>query len=177
MDVIRLHDLQFKPYISAETIQRRIKEMAAQMNEELKHERPVFIGVLNGVFLFAAEIMKELTMECEITFVKLNSYNGTRSGGQVATNIGLNGSITGRNVVILEDIVDTGKTIVELLHQLKEHKPDTIRLATLLFKPDALERDVEINYCGFKVANEFLVGFGLDYDGLGRNLKDIYVKC
>jgi hypoxanthine phosphoribosyltransferase len=177
MDVIRLHDLQFKPYISAETILRRIKEMAAQMNQELKHEQPVFIGVLNGVFMFAAEMMKELTMDCEITFVKLNSYNGTSSSGQVATNIGLNGSIAGRNVVILEDIVDTGKTIVELLQQLKEHKPDTIRLATLLFKPDALEHDVEINYCGFKVPNEFLVGFGLDYDGLGRNLKDIYVKC
>ena len=177
MNTVQLHDLIFKPFISSQTIQHRIKELAEQMNRELKHENPIFIGILNGVFMFAGDLIKELDIPCEITFVKLASYNGTHSDGLVRTDIGLHKEITGRNVIILEDIIDSGKTIVELLHQLKAHKPDTIRIATLLFKPDSLEHDIHIDYIGFKVPDDFLVGYGLDYDGLGRNLKDIHVKC
>ena len=177
MDVIRLHDLQFRTYIPAETIQQRIRELAAAMNRDLKHEKPLFIGILNGVFMFAAELMQELTIESEITFVQLSSYNGTASTGKIKTVIGLSVELKGRNVIILEDIIDSGKTVCEFLEQLKSHQPETIRIATLLFKPDALEYDLEINYLGFKVPNHFLVGFGLDYDGLGRNLRSIYVKC
>lgn len=177
MDVIRLHDLQFRTYIPAEVIRQRIREMAAVMNRDLKHEKPLFIGILNGVFMFAGELMQELTIESEITFVKLSSYNGTSSTGKVKTVIGLNVELKGRNVIILDDIIDTGKTISEFLEQLKSQGADTVRIATLLFKPGALEHDLEINYIGFKVPNEFLVGFGLDYDGLGRNLRSIYVKC
>ncbi|MEO6168433.1 MAG: hypoxanthine phosphoribosyltransferase [Chitinophagales bacterium] len=176
MDVIRLHDLNFLPYIPSETIRQRIKEMAAKLNHDLRHEKPLFIGILNGVFVFAGQLMQELDIDCEITFVKLSSYNGTSSTGEVKKIIGLNTDLKGRNVVILEDIIDTGKTVAEFLQHLKSFHPETVRVATLLFKPDALENDLEINYIGFKVPNEFLVGFGLDYDGLGRNLKDIYVK-
>lgn len=176
MDVIRLHDLNFRTYIPSETIRQRIREMAAKLNHDLKHEKPLFIGILNGVFVFASELMQELTIECEITFVKLSSYNGTSSTGEVKKIIGLNNDLRGRNVVILEDIIDTGNTVKEFLQHLKTLHPESIRVATLLFKPDALENDLEINYIGFKVPNEFLVGFGLDYDGFGRNLRDIYVR-
>lgn len=176
MDVIRLHDLNFRTYIPSETIRQRIREMAAKLNHDLKHEKPLFIGILNGVFVFASELMQELTIECEITFVKLSSYNGTSSTGAVKKIIGLNNDLRGRNVVIIEDIIDTGNTVKEFLQHLKTLHPESIRVATLLFKPDALENDLEINYIGFKVPNEFLVGFGLDYDGLGRNLRDIYVR-
>ena len=177
MDVIRLHDLQFRTYIPASAIRQRIREMAAAMNHDLRHEKPLFIGILNGVFMFAGELMQELTIESEITFVRLSSYNGTASTGKIKTVIGLNAELKGRNVIVLEDIIDSGKTVSQFLEQLKSHEPETIRIATLLFKPDALEYDIEINYIGFKVPNEFLVGFGLDYDGLGRNLRSIYVKC
>lgn len=177
MNPVRLHDLQFKPFIPSQTIQARIKELAGQMNDELQYDNPLFIGILNGVFMFAGDLIKELKIDCEITFVKLASYNGTNSTGKVRTDIGLTKVITGRNVVILEDIIDTGKTIIELLQQLKDHKPETVRIATLLFKPDSLEHDIDIDYVGFRVPNDFLVGYGLDYEGLGRNLTDIYVKC
>lgn len=176
MDVVRLHDLKFRTYISAETIRKRVQEMGVAMNHDLRQERPLFIGILNGVFMFAGELMQQLDIECEITFVKLSSYEGTTSSGEVKTLIGLNTELKGRNVVVLEDIVDTGKTVSEFLKYLATLQPESVRVAALLFKPDALESDMDIDYIGFKVPNEFLVGFGLDYDGLGRNLKDIYVK-
>lgn len=176
MDVVRLHDLNFRTYIPSETIRQRISEMAAAMNYDLRHEKPLFIGILNGVFMFAGELMQQLNIECEITFVKLSSYEGTSSSGKVKTLIGLNADLKSRNVVIIEDIVDTGKTVREFLKYIHTLQPESVRIAALLFKPDALESDMEIDYIGFKVPNEFLVGFGLDYDGLGRNLKDIYVR-
>ncbi|MBX7109366.1 MAG: hypoxanthine phosphoribosyltransferase [Chitinophagales bacterium] len=176
MDVVRLHDLKFRTYIAAETIRKRVSELGAEMNHDLRHEKPLFIGILNGVFMFAGELIQQLQIECEITFVKLASYQGTSSSGEVKTLIGLNTGVKGRNVVVLEDIVDTGRTVSEFLKYLHTLEPESVRVAALLFKPDALESDMEIDYIGFKVPNEFLVGFGLDYDGLGRNLKDIYVK-
>jgi hypoxanthine phosphoribosyltransferase len=177
MDKIRLHDMQFRPYIPAEVIQQRIREIAAEINHDLKYDRPLFIGILNGVFMFAGELMKELTIECEITFVKLSSYAGTLSTGTITEIIGLNVDVKGRNIVVLDDIIDTGKTLNEFLLELSRRHPESIRVAALLFKPECLEYDIEINYLGFKVPNDFLVGFGLDYDELGRNLKDIHVKC
>ena len=138
--------------------------MADAINNDLKHENPLFIGVLNGVFMFAGELMQYVNIPCEITFVKLSSYNGTASSGIVKTSIGLQADVRGRNIVILEDIIDTGKTVTAFVKQLQEHHPESIRIATLLFKPDAMENDLEINYLRFKVADQFLVGFGLDYD-------------
>lgn len=176
MDRIRLHDLTFRTFIPFEKIRQRVSEMADVINNDLKHENPLFIGVLNGVFMFAGELMQYVNIPCEITFVKLSSYNGTASSGIVKTSIGLQADVRGRNIVILEDIIDTGKTVTAFVKQLQEHHPESIRVATLLFKPDALEHDLEINYLGFRVPDQFLVGFGLDYDGLGRNLKDIYVR-
>ncbi len=176
MDVIRLHDLQFKPLVPAELIEQRIKEMAAQMNRELKHERPLFIAILNGAFMFAAELMKHLNIECEITFVKFSSYNGTSSTGKIKTDLALTEEVNGRNVVLLEDVVDSGSTISHLLHQFQNYYPETISIATLLLKPAAWDNDFEIKYIGFKVPDEFLVGFGLDYDGLGRNLPGVFIR-
>ena len=176
MDTIQLHDLKFRTFITSDAIRQRIREMAAKMQQDLKHENPLFIGILNGVFMFAGELMQELSIKCEITFVKLSSYNGTSSSGHVQTVIGLQTDVKGRNVVILEDIIDTGKTVAAFVKQLNEQHPESIRVATLLFKPDALEHDLDITYIGFKVPDQFLVGFGLDYDGLGRNLRDIYVR-
>jgi hypoxanthine phosphoribosyltransferase len=177
MEIVRLHDLHFTPFLSAESIAQRVKELAAQLSRELEHEQPLFIGILNGVFVFASDLLKQMHIDCEITFVKLSSYDGTTSSGKVRTSIGLNDEITGRNVIVLEDIIDTGKTVSQFTQELKKLNPESIRVVTLLFKPDALEYDLEIDYIGFKVPNKFLVGYGLDYDGLGRNLKDIYVKC
>jgi len=176
MDVVRVNDLDFRPFISHVMIQQRITEMADQLNRDLVNEEPLFIGILNGSFMFASDLMKEVHIKSEITFVKLASYEGTQSTGDVKTRIGLDKSVKGRTVVIVEDIIDSGKTMFEMLEMLKEEKPDHIKIVTLLLKPDALQYDLEIDYIGFKVPNDFLVGYGLDYDGLGRNLRDIYVK-
>lgn len=176
MDVVRVNDLDFRPFISDQDIQNRIKQIAAQINHDLKNESPLFLGILNGSFMFAADLMKEVHIKSEITFVKLASYNGLQSSGDVKTRIGLEKSVKGRTVVIVEDIIDSGKTMQEMLEVLKKEEPDRIIIATLLLKPDALQYHIDVDYVGFKVPNDFLVGYGLDYDGLGRNLKDIYVK-
>jgi hypoxanthine phosphoribosyltransferase len=176
MDVVRVNDLDFRPFISDQDIQNRIKQIAAQINHDLKNESPLFLGILNGSFMFAADLMKEVSIKSEITFVKLASYNGLQSTGDVKTRIGLEKSVKGRTVVIVEDIIDSGKTMQEMLEVLKKEEPERIIIATLLLKPDALQYQIEVDYVGFKVPNDFLVGYGLDYDGLGRNLKDIYVK-
>jgi hypoxanthine phosphoribosyltransferase len=176
MDVLRVNDLDFRQFLSDQDIQNRIKQIAAQINQDLKNESPLFLGILNGSFMFAADLMKEVSIKSEITFVKLSSYSGLQSTGDVRTRIGLETPVKGRVVVIVEDIIDTGKTVFELLEILKKEKPERIIIATLLLKPDALQYDLDIDYIGFKVPNNFLVGYGLDYDGLGRNLRDIYMK-
>ncbi len=134
----------------------------------------MFIAILNGSFMFASDLFKELTMEAEICFIKLASYKGTRSSGHVITSIGLDESLKDRHVVILEDIVDTGKTLSEFLPQLADQQPASLKIAALLHKPDALVHPLTIDYLGFEVPNKFLLGYGLDFDGLGRNLKEIY---
>lgn len=174
MGTVKIHDKEFKVSISAEAIQNRISVLGKQLSEDMNGKRPLFVAVLNGAFLFAADLLKHVTCECEITFVRVSSYSGTQSTGQVRNLIGLNEKIEGRTVVIIEDIVDTGDTAMYLINELKKEQPSDIRFASLLLKPKALKHDIHVDYIGFEVPNDFLVGFGLDYDGLGRNLNDIY---
>jgi len=174
MSSIQVHDKTFVPYISAETIQHKIKELAARISVDYAGKKPLFISILNGSFIFSADLFKQLTIDAEICFIKLASYKGTRSTGHVITSIGLDTDITGRHVVILEDIIDTGKTLHNFLPQLYNQQPASIRIAVLLHKPEATEFEVPIDYLCFSIPNKFVVGYGLDYDGLGRNIGEIY---
>ena len=172
--VIEVLGKKFQPYIKAVDIHAQIGKLAAQINEDYKGKRPLFIAILNGSFMFAADLFKELTIDAEICFIKLASYKGTKSTGNVITSIGLDEPLKGRHVVIVEDIVDTGKTLHEFLPQLLNQQPASLKIAALLHKPTALVYPLTIDYLGFSVPNKFLLGYGLDYDGLGRNLKEIY---
>lgn len=174
MSVIQLHDKKFTPYLTAEQIDVEIQRIAAEINQTHQGQRPLFIAILNGSFMFASDLFKSLTIETEICFIKLASYKGTKSTGQVITSIGLDVSLKDRHVIVVEDIVDTGKTLSEFLPQLENQSPASLKIATLLYKPDALKHPLQLDYVGFSVPNKFLLGFGLDYDGLGRNLKQIY---
>ncbi|PWV47518.1 hypoxanthine phosphoribosyltransferase [Chitinophaga sp. S165] len=177
MSVIQVHDKKFEPYISADKIQQRIQELATSISNDLKGEKPLFIAILNGSFMFAADVFKYLTIEAEISFIKLASYKGMKSTGNVVQAIGLDEDLYGRTVVILEDIVDTGKTLSQFLPQLEHQQPKKLMIASLLTKPEALQHPIKIDYLGFSVPNKFLLGYGLDYDGLGRNLPEIYKLC
>ncbi len=174
MDKVKIHDKEFRISISAEKIQSRIAELGKQVSAEMKGSKPLFVAVLNGAFLFAADLLKNVSCECEITFVRVSSYAGTQSTGQVRNLIGLNENIEGRTIIIIEDIVDTGDTAIYLLKELQKQHPQEIKIASLLLKPKALKHELKVDYIGFEVPNDFLVGYGLDYDGLGRNLNDIY---
>ena len=175
MKSIKIHDHNFKIKIPAAEIQKAIITIAAKINTDYVSRRPLFIAVLNGSFMFASDLMKKISLECEITFVKVASYEGTSSTGEIKPLIGINEDIKGRSVIIVEDIVDTGNTIENILKQLKELGVADIKIATLLFKPEAFTKKFPVDYVAISVPNDFLVGFGLDYDGLGRNLEDIYV--
>ena len=176
MKRIRIKDKNFKVYIPSEDIQKQIDDVATRINTDLKGKKPLFLAVLNGSFLFAADLMKRLTIDCEITFIKVASYHGgLASSGQVKQLIGLSENLKDRTVVVLEDIVDTGLTLEALRAQILKMEPAELKFATLLFKPEAYTRDIPIDYIGLEVPNIFLVGYGLDYDGLGRNMEDIYV--
>jgi hypoxanthine phosphoribosyltransferase len=174
MDTIQLNDKKFTPYLTATQIDEQIKRVGSELSKDYEGKRPLFIAILNGSFMFASDLFKELTIECEICFIKLASYKGTKSTGQVITSIGLDATLTDRHVIIIEDIVDTGKTLHEFLPQLANQQPASLKIAALLHKPDALAYPVKIDYLGFNVPNKFLLGYGLDYDGYGRNLKEIY---
>ncbi|MEO6669322.1 MAG: hypoxanthine phosphoribosyltransferase [Ferruginibacter sp.] len=174
MAVIAVNGKEFEPYLTVSQIDEQIKRLGVQINKDYEGKRPLFIAILNGSFMFASDLFKQLTIDAEICFIKLASYKGTRSTGHVVTSIGLDESLKDRHVVIIEDIVDTGKTLSEFLPQLKDHHPASLKIAALLHKPDALVHPLDIDYIGFSVPNKFLLGFGLDYDGLGRNLKEIY---
>jgi hypoxanthine phosphoribosyltransferase len=175
MELVKLHDKNFTPYIQADAIHENVKRIAEGLTTEVKKSFPLFIVVLNGSFIFAADLVKLLKFPCEISFVKLASYQGTSSTGQVSELIGLTESIENRTVVIVEDIVDTGNTLEKLYALLKEKNAKEIKIVTLLFKPEAYKKDLKLDYIGINISNEFVVGYGLDYDGLGRNLKDIYI--
>ena len=171
---IRVHDKQFEPYISASDISGRINEVAGQLNRDYVGRKPLFVAILNGSFMFASDLFKQLTIEAEICFIKLASYKGTKSTGHVITAIGLDMDIIGRDVVIIEDIVDTGKTLSEFLPQLQHQQPASMKIVALLHKPEATVYPIKIDYLGFSIPNKFVVGYGLDYDGIGRNMKEIY---
>ena len=174
MSIIQVRDKKFVPYLTVEQIDEQISRLAEMINIDYKDKLPLFIGILNGSFIFAADLFKKITIDAEISFIKLASYKGTRSTGNVITSIGLDESLKGRHVVIIEDIVDTGKTLHEFLPQLYDQQPASLKIASLLHKPEALMYPIEIDYLGFSVPNKFLLGYGLDYDGLARNLKEIY---
>jgi hypoxanthine phosphoribosyltransferase len=171
---IKVLDKVFEPYITAAEIQEGIAKMGTQLSDDYRDKKPLLIAILNGSFMFASDLMKQITIDCEICFIKLASYKGTKSTGQVITSIGLDISLKDRHVIIIEDIVDTGKTLSEFLPQLDNQQPASLKIAALLHKPDALQYPLEINYLGFSVPNKFLLGFGLDYDGFGRNIAAIY---
>ena len=174
MASIQVHDKSFTPYLSAEKIAGEIKRVAGEINKDYAGKRPLFIAILNGAFMFASDLFKELNIEAEICFIKLASYKGIKSSGQVITSIGLDADLKDRDIIILEDIVDTGNTLHQFLPQIVNHHPASLKIAALLHKPEALEHPVKVDYFGFSVPNKFLLGYGLDYDGLGRNLKEIY---
>jgi hypoxanthine phosphoribosyltransferase len=175
MKKVKLHDKHFKLFIDYEIIISKIEDLVKVLNVNYAHKKPIFLCVLNGSFLFASELIKRFNHECEVSFVKLASYEGLNSTGNVKNLIGLNDNLNGRNIVIVEDIVDTGNTICSVTEEIKNHKPESVEVATLLFKPKAYQKNIPINYAAINVGNEFLVGFGLDYNGIGRNLEDIFI--
>ena len=175
MQSVTLKDKTFVPYITSDKILESVKLLAQKINSELVNDKPLFLVVLNGSFMFAADLMKKVNIECEISFVKVASYEGTSSTGKIKKLIGLNEDLKGRTVVVIEDIVDTGNTIENVWEQLKALGVADVKIATLLFKPNAYTKTVPIEYAAIVIPNDFIVGYGLDYKGLGRNLEDIYV--
>jgi hypoxanthine phosphoribosyltransferase len=174
MPVIKVHDKSFETYLSEETILNRVKEIAGAISKDYAGKRPLFIVILNGSFMFASDLFKHLSIEAELCFIKLASYKGLKSSGSVVTSIGLEDDLFDKEVIIVEDIVDTGKTLHNFLPKLFHQQPKSLKIAALLHKPEATEYSLELNYIGFSIPNKFVVGYGLDYDGLGRNLKEIY---
>lgn len=172
---ITIGDKQFKPCVTEAQLQQAVRRIAAQINAEFKDEKPLFIIVLNGAFMFGADLMKEIVIPCELSFIKLASYRGLASSGQVESLIGLNENLAGRTVIVVEDIVDSGLTIDTVIRELKHKNARRVEVATALLKPHAYTRSHAINYVGLEIGDDFVVGYGLDYNGLGRNLKEIYV--
>jgi len=174
MNEVTIFDKKFKPFIAAKQIDEAITRMAIEINKDYAGETPVFMAILNGSFMFASDLLKKINIPCSITFTKLSSYQGTQSTEKVQTLIGINEDIEGKKIIIIEDIIDTGITLSNFTEVLKAHKPADIKIATLLFKPDAFKKDFKIDYVGLRIPNDFIVGYGLDYNGFGRNLPDIY---
>ncbi|RYY55730.1 MAG: hypoxanthine phosphoribosyltransferase [Chitinophagaceae bacterium] len=174
MATVTIRDKSFETYLSEETIQSRIRFLAEQINTDYRHSRPFFIAILNGSFMFAADLFKHLTVDAEICFIKLASYEGMKSTGNVVTSIGLDEDLYGKEVVIVEDIIDTGKTLHQFLPKLIHQQPKSLKIASLLHKSSATVFPIRPDYVGFDIPDKFVVGYGLDYDGLGRNLKEIY---
>jgi hypoxanthine phosphoribosyltransferase len=174
MSTIRIHDKSFEIYLSESAIQESVKNIAETINKEYRDKKPLFIAILNGSFMFAADLFKYLTIAAEISFIKLASYRGMKSTGNVITSIGLDVELFGKDVIIIDDIVDTGKTLYNFLPKLKDHHPSSLKIAALLHKPEATRFPLNLDYVGFSIPDKFVVGYGLDYDGLGRNLKEIY---
>ena len=174
MKTVQVNDKKFSLYISENEIKEQVKKVATAMNEELAGKKPLFLVVLNGAFMFAADLLREIDIPCEVSFVRVSSYEGTTTTGKVKELIGLSENIEGRTLVVVEDIIDSGITMREMLRMLKEKNPADIRVASLFVKPDNLQVELDIHYRCFDIANDFIVGYGLDYDQEGRNLSDIY---
>jgi len=173
-NTVQVKDKRFESFIPEERIQKEVTRIAQQMNEELADKDPIFLGILNGAFMFASDLYKQITFPCQITFLKLTSYSGTKSTGTVKQLIGINFDLKDRVVVVLEDIVDTGITLETIIRQLSGYEPAEIKVATFLHKPAATIRDVKLDYVGMEIPNDFILGYGLDYDGYGRNYSEIY---
>jgi hypoxanthine phosphoribosyltransferase len=175
MNKIQVHDKDFEILLENDTINKRIRLIGIQLNVDYENRCPVFIGVLNGSFLFMADLLKEIDIACEVGFIQVASYKGTESTGRIKETFGLPSDLHNKDVVLVEDIVDTGLTLKYILEKVHAQKPASVTVCSLLFKPKALKEPIEeLNYVGFEIPNEFVVGYGLDYNGLGRNLKDIY---
>ena len=174
MSVVKIQDKLFETSISEAEIKQRVKAVAEQINRDMAGKNPLLLAVLNGAFVFAADLMRELTIPCEISFVKLASYQGTTSTGKVKEVIGINENLAGRTVIIVEDIVESGATMKQMIESLGTRNPASVHICTLLLKPDRLKVDLDIDYAAFRIPNDFIVGYGLDYDQQGRQLPDIY---
>ncbi|MBR1506135.1 MAG: hypoxanthine phosphoribosyltransferase [Prevotella sp.] len=174
MSIVKIKDKTFETSIPEATIKERVRQLAQQMSKDLDGKNPVLLGVLNGSFIFAADLMREMTIPCEISFVKLASYQGTTSTGKVHEVLGINEDLSDRHVVIVEDIVDTGRTMKQMVESLGTRNPASIHICTLFVKPDKLEEKLDIEYAAFSIPNDFIVGYGLDYDQQGRGLKEIF---
>ena len=172
--MITLHDLQFRPFISEEKVQEIVQKMVDDIAQDLKDEMPIFVGILNGSFMFVSDFVKKYPYPCEVTFIKLASYDGVKSTEDIQRLIGLTQDLTGRTVVILEDIIDSGNTLAEVHRIFKNEKVKQLIIATLLYKPEAYKKDFKLDYVGIEIPSKFVVGYGLDYNGLGRDLPEIY---
>ena len=174
MDTVKIKDKSFRISILEAEIKRRVKALAEQMSKDLEGKNPIFLAVLNGAFIFAADLLREMTIPCEISFVKLASYQGTTSTGKVKEVFGVNENLSGRTVVIVEDIVESGQTMKQMIESLGTRNPTSVHICSLFFKPEKLKEELTLDYVAFSIPDDFIVGYGLDYDGLGRELKDVY---
>ncbi len=171
---ILVHGKVFVPFLEREAIQKRIEELGLEITAKYAGKAPIFLGVLNGAFVFCADLLRACKLECEVAFLRMASYRGMHSSGDIVTVLGLDREISGRHVIIVEDIVDTGRTMSRLMQDLQAQNPESVAIVSLLFKPTALEAPLEIDFLGFEIPNKFVLGYGLDYDGIGRNLPDLY---
>ncbi len=174
MQTVKVHDKEFAKFIDSDKIAVAIEILANKINTDYKNKTPLFLCILNGSFMFASDLLKKYVGNCEISFIKLSSYQGTQTTEEVKTVIGLNEDIKGRDIIILEDIIDSGITITHLVKDLARYEPDSLKVATLLLKPEALKTNIKPDYVGLEIPNDFIIGYGLDYNGYGRNLPDIY---
>ena len=174
MSTVRILDKTFETSITESEIKKRVKELAARLNKDMEGKNPLFLAVLNGAFIFAADLMREITIPCEISFVKLASYQGTTSTGKVKEVLGVNENLAGRTIVIIEDIVETGRTMKQMIESLGTRNPASVHICSLFVKPEKVEDELTIDYAAFSIPNDFIVGYGLDYDQQGRNLREIY---
>lgn len=175
METVKIKDKEFVPFIPEKEIKERVKAVAEQINKDMADKNPLLLAVLNGSFIFAADLMREITIPCEISFVKLASYQGTMSTGDVKEVMGINEDLSGRTVIIVEDIVESGLTMKQMIESLGTRSPESVHICTLLLKPERLKVELDIEYVAFSIPNDFILGYGLDYDQQGRHLKDIYV--
>lgn len=174
MSTVRILDKTFETSITESEIKKRVKELAARLNKDMEGKNPLFLAVLNGAFIFAADLLREITIPCEISFVKLASYQGTTSTGKVKEVLGVNENLVGRTIVIIEDIVETGRTMKQMIESLGTRNPASVHICSLFVKPEKVEDELTIDYAAFSIPNDFIVGYGLDYDQQGRNLREIY---
>jgi hypoxanthine phosphoribosyltransferase len=174
MGIVKIKDKSFRTSIPESEIKARVKAVAQQISKDMAGKTPLFLGVLNGSFIFASDLMREMTIPCEISFVKLASYQGTTSTGKVKEVIGVNENLSGRTIIIVEDIVESGQTMKQMIESLGTRNPESVHICTLFFKPDKLKEELTLDYVAFRIPDDFIVGYGLDYDGQGRELKDVY---